>query len=759
MLQTLSPYRAGLHALAAGDPAAALPLLREACAAGEGSGFAHLNLGIALTQLGRLADAAGPLAVAVQALPGLAEAHLRLAQLLGVRGDPAAAAESFRAALRCDPHHPIALAGLAALEEGAGRPREALRLVAAAREVDPEEPELAAWAARLALSLGEPERAAAEARIALRAVPTHAEAARLLARALRLTLPHQEAAVEAAEEAAGGDPLSPAWPLVAAALHAEAGAPERAIAELRTALALAPRAAAIRAELGQALADAGRYAEAEVELRAALPARPQDMPLRNRLATVLWKAHRISEAVRLLDDAIADFGPEPPLLMNRALLVSLQGDQEEALATAERCVALTGGSLDALVTRLNVLPYHPTADAAALRAAAEAVGARMPLAPTALREAAAGRDPDRPLRVGLLSGNLSCHPVGWLTVAGIEALAEPEFTVAAYSLRPRQDVLAARFRARCALWRELPGADDATIATTIAEDGVDILLDLGGFGDGGRAGVIARRAAPVQVKWVGSQYATTGLPGMDWMLTDRWETPPGFEAYYTERLLRLPDGYACYAPPVAAPPVAPLPALARGAVTFGCFNNLAKLAPPLLAAWARILHALPEARLVLRTFALGCAETRAILARRLMQAGLPVERVEMHGGVPHPALLAAYGEIDIALDPFPYNGGLTVCEALWMGVPSVSLAGTGFAARHAVSHLSNVGLPDWVAQDADGYVDLAIGRARDLRALATLRAGLREQVRASPLCDAPRFGRSLGAALRHAWREHCLRPG
>jgi protein O-GlcNAc transferase len=198
-----------------------------------------------------------------------------------------------------------------------------------------------------------------------------------------------------------------------------------------------------------------------------------------------------------------------------------------------------------------------------------------------------------------------------------------------------------------------------------------------------------------------------------------------------------------------------LPALARGHVTFGCFNNLAKVTPRVLRAWARILAGLPEARLVLRTHALGEAATRARIRARLAAHGLPEARVALEGGVPHQALLAAYGGIDIALDPFPYTGGLTVCESLWMGVPVVALAGDSFCARHALSHLSNAGLPDWVAATEADYVALALARAADPAALARLRAGLRAQVAASPLTDAPRFGRALAAALQHAWREYC----
>jgi predicted O-linked N-acetylglucosamine transferase (SPINDLY family) len=182
-------------------------------------------------------------------------------------------------------------------------------------------------------------------------------------------------------------------------------------------------------------------------------------------------------------------------------------------------------------------------------------------------------------------------------------------------------------------------------------------------------------------------------------------------------------------------------------------NNLAKVTPAVLAAWAAILSTLPDARLVLRTHALGEPATRDRVAERLAAAGLPSGQVALEGGLPHRGLLAAYGGIDIALDPFPYTGGLTVCESLWMGVPVLALAGDSFCARHALSHLSNVGLGDWVAPDVAGYVGQAVARAGDLPALAALRAGLRARVAASPLVDAPRFGQGLEAALRHAWDQ------
>jgi predicted O-linked N-acetylglucosamine transferase (SPINDLY family) len=220
-------------------------------------------------------------------------------------------------------------------------------------------------------------------------------------------------------------------------------------------------------------------------------------------------------------------------------------------------------------------------------------------------------------------------------------------------------------------------------------------------------------------------------------------------------MLRLPDGYVCYSPPTYAPDAVPLPALRTGRVTFGCFNNLAKVTPMVIETWARVLRRVAGSRLVLKTHQFTDPPTADRVRAAFNDQGIGACQVEMRGASPHRAFMAEYNQIDIVLDPFPYSGGLTTCEALWMGVPTVTLPGEIFAARHSVSHLSNAGLADWVAIDLQGYVDLAVARAADLDALARLRRDLRAQVKASPLCDAPRFGRSLGAALRHAWREWC----
>ncbi len=730
-----APFRMAMDALAAGRTEAALPLLRACLDSGEEAALAQLNLGMALGDLGRLAEAGPHLRAARQAMPYMAEPRFRLGQIAVQQQRWEEARAGFEGALAVEPDHVMSLAGLATLAEARGDVEEAMLLVAQALLLAPDDHGLTLMRARLRGS-------AAEVVALLRAGLGGMEAVRLAARLVE--------AADLREEAAQA-PLEWHWQAAIGLAELAAGATEAGIATLRLATILSDESPALLALLGLHLADQRRHGEAEPLLAEAIQAQPGDVQLRSQHGITLLRLHRLAEARLVLEAAVADFGALPSLLCNLALTLCGQGLQEEALAVSEQA----GNTVLALGCRLGIQPYHPRLGSGqALHATASLLGARLPQ--VAAPPHAPGFAPDRRLRVGFLSASFGRHPVGWLTLAGIEALPREAIEVVCYSLKPMPDALARRFQARADLWRELPRLEDGALAETIRADQPDILVDLGGHGEGGRVTALAHRPAPVQVKWVGAQSATTGVPGLDWMLTDAWQTPPGSEAHYTESLLRMPDGYVCYTPPPWAPPVGVLPALARGHVTFGCFNNLAKITPDVLSAWGAILAALPRARLVLRTHGLGDAATRARFIARAHGAGLPVERLELHGPSPHEALLEGYNDIDVALDPFPYAGGLTACEALWMGVPLVAMAGSSFSGRHAVSHLNNLGLGHWVAEDGPGYVARAVAAAHEIPALAGLRAGMRARMAASPLMDAPRFGANLAAALRDAWRARCL---
>ncbi len=524
-----------------------------------------------------------------------------------------------------------------------------------------------------------------------------------------------------------------------------------ALDALEVAAALAPDAPLPACLFGGILARSNRLQDAEASLRHAFKLDPDNARVANDLAAVLMRMHRHGEARAILltlpQDSIS-------VVCNLATATASVGLQAEAAALAEEAIHLEPDSVLPWRTLSNSLPYLDGVSGRRLLAASQACAKRLPRADLPAFQNT--NDPDRPLTIGLLSGSLRSHPVGWLTVAGFETLDPDAFHLICLGRdAARSDPIAARFRALARDWIDTEGLSDIALAQRAREAGVDVLIDLGGYGDSGRMPACAHRLAPVQVKWVGMQNHSSGLPEMDWFLTDPWETPAELEHLYTERLLRLPDGYVCYSPPSYAPEVAPLPALANGFITFGCFNNLAKITPRVVQVWAAILRRLPAARLVLKTHQFSDPDTAAWMLAAFASAGVDPDRVGLRGASRHRTFMAEYNDIDIALDPFPYSSGLTTCEALWMGVPTVVYAGEVFAARHSLSHMSNAGLPDWVARGAATYEALAVAKASDIPALAALRDGLRARTKASPLTDAPRFGRNLGAALRFAWRAWC----
>ncbi len=430
-----------------------------------------------------------------------------------------------------------------------------------------------------------------------------------------------------------------------------------------------------------------------------------------------------------------------------------QGRLEEAVACYRRALDLKPDDAGVHSNLLFALHYFNGVTAASLAEAHAAYDRRHA---ASLYGAATQHEclRDRPdlLRLGFVSHDLGRHPVGYFLIAVLENLNQSNLETICYSDRMVKDDLSLRLQAAATHWHDVVGITDERLAEQIRADRIDILFDLAGHTAGNRLLLFARKPAPIQVTWAG-YVGTTGLRTMDYLLADCYEVPPGSERHYQEQVLRMPDDYVCYAPPGDAPAVARLPALERGHVTLGCFNNPAKVTRHAIEVWAKILRRLPGARLVLKYK--GCNDRGN--ARRFGEMfsthGIDPDRLELLGSSPHAELLGEYNRIDLALDPFPYSGGLTTCEALWMGVPVITCPFETFASRHSLSHLSNVGVPELIAHDLNEYVELAVALASDLPRLATLRAGLRERMAASPLCDGKRFAANLSALLREVWQR------
>lgn len=495
-----------------------------------------------------------------------------------------------------------------------------------------------------------------------------------------------------------------------------------AVAAQRQAIALNPNLARAHSNLGTALAAQGSFEEAVASYRRAIELNPNLARAHNNLGNALSALGRIEEAVALFRKALE-------------LKPDFAGAHSNLLKHLHYMPGLTLDEMFAEHRRWNAQHAAPLAGE--------------------IRPHTNDRDPDRRLRVGLVSGCFMRHPVTYMITPAVEARDRAVWELYLYSNGGRPDHVTEWFRAAADAWREIGWTKDDAVAQLVRDDRIDILVDLSGHAARNRLLVFARKPAPVQVKWVEGEFDTTGMDAMDYFLSDAHQTPPGGEQWFTEEVIRLPDGYVCYAPPPYAPEVAPLPAHGRGHTTFGSFNNLVKINGEVVALWARLLHRLPTARLVLKTRSLGDPGVRERYRAMFEAQGVESERVDLLAPSPHPELLAHYNEIDIALDPFPFSGMTTTCESLWMGVPVVTLPGETFAGRHSASHLHNVGLGDWAVATAEEYLAVAERWSRDGAALAELRAGLRARMAASPLCDGPRFARNLEAAFRAMWRRWC----
>lgn len=367
-------------------------------------------------------------------------------------------------------------------------------------------------------------------------------------------------------------------------------------------------------------------------------------------------------------------------------------------------------------------------------------------------------DPERRLRIGYLSVEFREHLGSYFIAPILEQADRERFEIVCYSALPPEghDEHTRRFAALADLWREVPAnLSDDGLEQLIRADGIDVLVDLAGHSGLNRLPALAGKPAPVQVTWLG--YAnTTGLDCFDARLVDGITDPQGAERLASEPLLRLPDGFLCLKPPADAPAVGPLPMFANRFVTFGAFNSLAKVTPETLDLWASILRAVPGSRLRFKDRGIECPDTVAALSARFAALGVSPDRLSFIGWTAdRNSHLACYGGVDIALDTSPYNGTITSCDTLWMGVPFVTLLGDRHAARVGASLLTRIGLPDLVAGDPDRYRQIAVGLAGDPDRLAALRQGMRDRLLASPLCDAPGFTRRLEGIYRDLWRRWC----
>lgn len=574
------------------------------------------------------------------------------------------------------------------------------------------------------------ESLARDARVA----ETHAWRGLVLARLGRL-----EDAVEANTKAVALDPRHAGAHNNLGGLLVQLRRHEQGITHLRRARELGYERPGPLVLLGQACIRTGKLVEAEAAFRDALALDPKHVDARVGLGNVLYDL----------------------------------GDHEGGLAALRVAMAADPGALGARSNFVMKLLYHhvhaetdreasrsgseskltPQAVAAEHEAAGQAYFARFGGGGPVWRPR--DRDPERRLRVGYLSPDFRLHATAFFLDAVLASHDPAVVEVHCYSNAERTDEMTEHLRGLVHGFHDISRLGHREAAAKIAADGIDVLVDCAGHTSGHRLDVLACKPAPLQGTWLGYPHGT-GLPTMDFRLTDAIADPPGMtEAHYVERLVRLPDGTFCYRAPATAPLPAPGP-LERGqGPVFGCFNNPQKIGAEVIALWASIVRAVPGAKLRLKARQFLDVKAAQRTRERFVAAGLAADRLEIEGRRTFAEGFAEYSTIDVALDPFPYHGTTSTCEALWMATPVVTLPGTSCVSRVGASLLERVGLAELVARDPAHYRELAIGLAGDPARLASLRRTLREQMAGSPLCDGPRFARQLEAAYRELWREFC----
>lgn len=526
----------------------------------------------------------------------------------------------------------------------------------------------------------------------------------------------------------------------------------QALALLDRALKLAPGDAEILTNKGLAMAAAGRIRDAEACYRAALESDISCAEASNNLGHLLRRQGRFREAIEAFQHVLSHKPGDVTALVNLGTLLqrcSMHKDAEKLFRRAVRIAPSAPHVRSALLFNLN---YH-AGDPELVYQEHVAYGRKVEQAIARVPTVGTTHNRETAIRVGYVSPDFRTHSVAYFMKPVLEHHDSSVIEAICYSDVKRPDAMTDSLRAACSEWRNIFGMSDEDVADLIRKDRVDILVDLSGHTAGNRLGVFARKPAPLQTTYLGYPN-TTGLSTMDYRLTDAWADPPGkTEPYHTEELVRLPNGFICYQPPARLPDVASLPAIDREYVTFGSFNNLAKITPEVVSVWARLLREIPASRLILKSRLFQDPWVRNHFHHQFGRLGVEEERISLHEFLPRNEHFLLYGDIDIGLDTFPYNGTTTLCESLWMGVPSITLAGRMHAGCVGSSILHQVGLAGWVTETEDAYIQAAVFWSDNLQALSELRMSLRNRMAESPLCNAQDFVRNLEAAYLAMWRK------
>ena len=522
-------------------------------------------------------------------------------------------------------------------------------------------------------------------------------------------------------------------------------------ASLRQAIALKPDCAEAHYNLGITLQELGRLDEAEASYTQATALKPGYAEAYNNLGNTLQELGRLEEAAASFRQAL-DLEPDyAEAHSSLGIALYRSGALEEAEASCRKAIALnpdfTAGYMPLLFIQSSSNFEHTSYLKDALSYAKSIRGEIS----SRFSEWSCAREPER-LRIGLVSGDFHNHPVGFFLEGLLAQFNSSSLELYAYPTKLLEDELTTRIKPYFSYWSPLLGKSDQEAAQLIHNDKIHILIDLSGHTANNRLPIFAWKPAPIQVSWLG-YWASSGVPEMDYILGDPFVTPNNEAAHFIEKIWQLPESYLCFTKPNVALEVMPLPALSAGVITFGCFNKLVKMTDEVVSLRSKILNIIPGSKLFLKNDQLQYASERNKVLSRFAAHGIGADQLILEGPSPRAEYLASYNRVDIALSPYPYGGGTTSAEGLWMGVPVLTKRGDYFLSHLGESIAHNTGLSDWIAADEDEYIAKAVQFSSDLDGLMKLRAGLREQVLASPLFDAPRFARHFVRAVWSMWSK------
>jgi protein O-GlcNAc transferase len=666
-------------------------------------------------------------------------------------GRLAQAENLYKQVLAINPRHADTLHLLGVISYQSGRPQPAIELIRKAIAIERKKAAYHNNLGRALEMLGLPDQAATAYRKAIELKPDYVIAYDNLGGALwQLGQP-----AEAARAYRKSLDLKPARPDLLNRLGlalGQAGQADEAILSFRNGLAIAPGDIALHNNLGNALRALGRFDESASHFRKALELAPASGETYNNLGVLLLEQEQLEQAESCLCKAL-DLKPDyAEAYRNLGNVLHKKEQFDDAIACYQKSLALQPdpGGTSTLLTWLHYSAHHTDDDILAVARNFAALVER----PQPARDFINRPRANRRLRIGYVSADFRTHPVGFFLERVLKAHDPAEVEIFCYSNLDFADEVTERLRQAAHHWRSIAGMTDDAAAEMIEDDAIDILVDLAGHTDGNRLSLFARKPAPVQVTWLGF-YGTTGLSRIDYILADRFVAPVGEDSCFTEQGWRLPGCYLCYSPHPFDIPTGPFPAAANGFVTFGSFNKRLKISDQTIAVWAKILNQVDGSRLFLKNTSMADGDSRARITARFAALGIAADRLILEGHSPVAEGLAAYNEVDIALDPFPFGGGTTTADTLWMGVPLVALKGTRWVGRMSQSILAALGLDEWVAENTDAYIALACRLAADIPNRPHLRGELRQRVESSTFCDGASFTRGLEEAYRGMWQAWC----